>query len=389
MHAPRVLVLLDSGPGWSGGILNGFMAAAHERGWTILHFHPYYPPVDLDSLARKFAPEAAVVGPELLGQSMAALAPASIVSVAADRSSEGIASVCIDEEAIAALALEHLLATGVRHVTTFRFAGWRFAKEREAAFLARARAAGVSVLAGWAGNEVIPSRIEEDPAAVVEWLRGLPNPCGIFTCCDGWARIVSRSIRLAGLRVPEDLLLVGADNDVVECELMAPPLSSVMIPWREMGKNAAQFVCRGLSGQAIEGDRIVSAPIGVQARRSSDILAIDDALVAKAVRWIREHANRRLNVSMIAHAVGGGRQRLERRFRRVLSRTVVEEIRRARVDAAKELLQTTHSGLSEVARRSGFTSAALLSVAFQRELGMPPGAYRRRVRSSVRNRQTD
>jgi LacI family transcriptional regulator len=389
MQAPRVLVLLDSGPGWSRGILNGLMATAHERGWTVLHYHPYYPSMDLDSLARKFAPAAAVVGPELLGRSMSALAPASIVSVAADRSSEGIASVCLDEDAIAELALQHLLAKGLRHVTTFRFASWRFAMDRERAFVARARAAGVTVPAGWAGSEAIPSRIEEDPAAVVEWLHGLPSPCGIFTCCDGWARIVSRYIRLAGLRVPEDVLLVGADNDVVECELLAPPLSSVMIPWPEMGKNAAQLVRHGLSGQAIEGERIVSAPIGVFARRSSDILAIDDALVAKAVRWIREHANRRLNVSMIAHAVGGGRQRLERRFRRVLARTVVEEIRRARVDAAKELLQTTHSGLTEVAKRSGFTSAALLSVAFQRELGMPPGAYRRRVRSAVSNPDTD
>jgi LacI family transcriptional regulator len=365
------------------------MTAAHERGWTLLHYHPYYPSVELDSLARKFAPAAAVVGPELLGRSLTALAPASIVSVAADRSSEGIASACVDEEAISALALEHLLAKRVRHVTTFRFASWRFARERERAFVARARAAGVTVPAGWTGNEAAPSRIEEDPTAVVKWLHGLPKPCGIFTCCDGWARIVARYIRLAGLRVPEDLPLVGADNDVVECELLAPPLSSVMIPWQEIGKNAALLVRRGLAGQAIDGERIVSTPIAVLARRSSDILAIDDVLVAKAVRWIREHADRRLNVAMIADAVGGGRQRLERRFRRVLARTVAEEIRRARVDAAKELLQTTRSALTEVARRSGFTSAALLSVAFQRELGMPPGAYRRRVQSAASNSDPD
>jgi LacI family transcriptional regulator len=127
----------------------------------------------------------------------------------------------------------------------------------------------------------------------------------------------------------------------------------------------------------------------VQARRSSDTLAIDDALVAKAVRWIREHADRRLNVPMVARAVGGGRQRLERRFRRVLDRTVVEEIRRARVDAAKELLQTTQAGLHEIARRSGFSNAALLSVAFQRELGTSPGAYRRRVLGTRRTPRGD
>jgi LacI family transcriptional regulator len=389
MNAPRVLVLLDSGPGWSSGILRGFTAVAHERGWTVLHLHPYYPPPDLDCLAKKYAPAAAVIGPELLGQSLAPLAPAAIVTVAADRSSEGIASACLDEEAIAALALEHLLARGLRHVTTFRLAAWRFAIERERAFVEHARAAGATVPPGWVGNEVVPARIEEDPTKVMEWLRGLPKPCGIFTCADMWARVVARYLRLARLRVPEDVALVGADNDVVECELLAPPLSSVMIPWQEFGRNAAQLVQRALSGHSIEGKRSISSPVAVLARRSSDILAIDDALVAKAVRWIRDHTDRRLDVPAIARAVGGGRQRLERRFRKVLARTVSEEIRRARVDAAKELLQTTRAGLSEVAKRSGFSNAALLSVAFQRELGMPPGAYRRRALEALRDASND
>jgi len=183
--------------------------------------------------------------------------------------------------------------------------------------------------------------------------------------------------------VPEDLPLVGVDNDVLECELLAPPLSSVMMPWQELGRNAAKLVQLALCGQAIEGQRLVSAPIAVLARRSSDILAVDDDLVARAVRWIREHADRRVSVPMVAHAVGGGRQRLERRFRRVLDRTVVDEIRRAHVDAAKKLLQTTTLSMAEVAKRSGFTNAALLSVAFQREIGMPPGVYRRRLQQAV------
>jgi len=383
MDARRVLVLLDSGPGWSSGILQGFMATAHERGWVPLHFHPQYPPLDLAWLVRTFAPAAAVVGPELLGESLAPLAPASIVSVAADRSSQGIGSVCLDEAAIAGAALEHLIAKGVRHVTTFRFAGWPFAVERERAFVERARAVRANVPVGWASDEVAPARAAEDPAAIVEWLVRLPRPCGIFTCSDGWARIVIRNVRLAGLRIPEDVLLIGADNDVVECELLAPPLSSVMVPWHEVGRSAAQLVQRLFSGHSIQGERAVILPVGVQVRRSSDVWAIDDVLVAKALRWIREHAHQRLSVPLVARAVGGGRQRLERRFRRALDRTVVEEIRRARVEAAKQLLQTTRVGLDEVARRSGFGNAALLNSAFRRELGIPPGVYRRRAQGAL------
>jgi LacI family transcriptional regulator len=384
MDSPRVLVFLDSDRSWSRGILRGFTEVAHERGWTVLRFDPHYPPPDLDWLKRQFAPAAAVVGPELLTRSMDPLAPAAVVSVAADRSSEGIASACLDEEAIAALALEHLLAKGLRHVTTFRIDNWRFAVERERAFIEHACAAGIAAPAGWVSGGAGPHHGEE-PAAIREWLLALPKPCGIFTCSDAWAGIVAGHIRLAGLRVPEDVSLIGVDNDVTECELLAPPLTSVMIPWREVGSNAAQLVRRALSGNVQQTERMISTPVAVFARCSTDILAIDDSLVATAVRWIRQHADRRLSVPMVAHAVGGGRQRLERRFRRVLDRTVLEEIRRVRVDAAKELLQTTRADLTEIAKRSGFTSAALLSVAFQREIGMAPGTYRRRVLGALPN----
>jgi LacI family transcriptional regulator len=214
---------------------------------------------------------------------------------------------------------------------------------------------------------------------MVEWLRSLPKPCGIFTCTDGWARPVARCARVAGLRVPEDIALVGADDDALECELMAPPLSSVIIPWQEVGRSAAQLVQQALSGEASPAQRLVISPLSVQVRRSTDVLAIEDELVAEAVRWIRTNIDRRLTVSLVARAVGSARQRLERRFRGVLDRTVKDEIQRARVEAARELLRTTSAGLAEVAKRSGFTTSALLNAAFRRELGMPPGVYRRRV----------
>jgi LacI family transcriptional regulator len=386
MDAPRVLIILNAGPGWSSGILRGFMEVAHERGWMLLHYHP---PVDIERLVREFSPAAVVLGPDSLRQSAGVLAPATVVAVAVDRSSEGIASACIDEEAIAGLALEHLLATGLRQVTTVRFDDTPCAIARERGFIERAHAAGASVPFGWGSEVAGPLLRAEDPAAMVSWLQGLPKPCGIFTCTDRWARVVARYIRLANLRVPEDVPLIGVDNDIVECELLAPPLSSVMIPWRELGANAATLVQLALSGRSIEGRRLVSSPIAVLARRSSDVLAVDDDLVVQAVRWIQEHADRRVSVPMVARAVGGGRQRLERRFRRVLDRTIVDEIRRAHVEAARKLLQNTTLNLAEIAKRSGFTNAARMSIAFQRDLGMPPGAYRRRVQQTVSNASGD
>jgi LacI family transcriptional regulator len=384
--ASRVLVLLNTISPWSRGVLRGFTAVAQELGWTLLQHHP---PSNLEWLRKEWSPAAAVIGPELPPEAIPDLAAVSLVSVEVDYSAERIASVCIDQQAIAALALDHLLATGLRHVSTFRLADWCFAISRERAFLERARHKGVRITAGWTNADDRSPPRDEEVAAMLAWLRELPKPCGIFTCTDGWGRTLARYARIAGLRVPDDIALVGVDNDVLESALVAPALSSVMIPWYEIGRKAARLVQLALAGQSIESERVVIPPIAVIARQSSDILAIEDPLVANAVRWIRANVNERMSVPMVVRAVGGGRQRLERRFRRVLDRTVQEEIRRARVEAAKRLLQTIPAGLPEIAKLSGFTNPALMSTAFQRELGMPPGAYRRLVRQELAGETDD
>jgi hypothetical protein len=222
MTAPRVLIVLGTEAAWSRGVLRGFMAVAHERDWTLLH---YYPGTYLNWVADEWAPAAVVFGPDLGPEAIARLSPAALVSVTVDRSASRIASVCLDEEGIAALALEHLLTRGFRHVSTFRYDESAFAVAREHAFIEQARVAGAEVAAGWGNDDYTPSQRHERPAAMVAWLRSLPKPCGIFTCTDGWGHTVARYTREAGLRVPEDIALVGADNDVLECELLSPPLS--------------------------------------------------------------------------------------------------------------------------------------------------------------------
>jgi len=376
MHvtAPRVLVALDTCTAWSRGTLRGFMECGRERGWIVLH---YDADADLNWLVREWRAQAIVIGPHAPSEAVSMLAVSSTVSVIADRSSVGIGSVCLDEGAIGVRAAEHLLATGIKVVSTFRRDDSSSALARAQAFLARARAAGIRLVDGWSCASPVAGR--ESPQAMLAWLRALPKPCGIFTGTDYGGRTVVRHARIAGLRIPEDIALVGVDNDTAECELMSPPLSSVPIPWVEVGKSAAALVHQILSGKSLEPRRVVIGPLAVVARRSSDVLAVDDDLVSEAVTWIRANAERRLTVGMVVEAAKSGRQRLERAFRRVLDRTIQEEIRRSHVDIARRLLETTRAELAEIARQSGFTNAALLNLAFQRELGMAPGTYRRRM----------
>jgi LacI family transcriptional regulator len=205
----------------------------------------------------------------------------------------------------------------------------------------------------------------------------------VFVGCDIWGRIVAQYAEALHLRVPEDLALVGADNDTLECELIQPPLSSVAIPWRVMGDLVADLTEQALSGRSIAGQRVVVQPVNVVARRSTESLAISDRVVRTAVAWIHAHADRRITVPAVAAAVRTPRQRLERLFRAHLGRTIMHEVRRTHVEVAKRLLATTHLPLATIADRSGFTTSALLNQAFHREVGLPPGEYRRRVRAAV------
>lgn len=377
MIPPRVLVVLDSSAAWSRGTLRGFARIADEQRWTL---HHYDAASDLDALAATFPARAAVIGPRFVGPWPSGLRECVSVSINTDRSAEGIASVCLDEARTTDLAASHLLARGYRNITTFRFAAW--GARREQRFRDIAARKGALLEPGWWSSERSELCPEKQPAAIMDWLLTLRRPCAVFALCDAWARMIARYARDAGLRVPEDVAVLGVDNDIFQCELDAPALSSIEVPWQRFGESAAQLVQLGLRGEAIAGRRVLVPPVDVVTRRSSDACAIDDVLIAEAVAWIRAHATDRLSVPLIADALGVGRQTLERRFRRWLGRTVVDEVRRARVEVARRLLATSDLPMPDVARQSGFATAALLNVAFHREIGLPPGAYRRQTRGS-------
>jgi LacI family transcriptional regulator len=378
----RVLVVLDAAAAWSRGILMGFAALAKERNWTILHYHPTS---NLTWLLEEWEPRVVVLPPAYAGVLPSRIRGRTLIAVNHDRSAEGIASVCLDERRIAQLAATHLLETGLRQFAVFRFERSPFAVAREEAFVAAVTASGGRVLPGWWSDDPALARQSEVGDELVKWLTGLPKPCGLFACTDSWTRVVARYCQVANLKIPEQLALVGVDNDVIDCEFAAPSLSSVAIPWRQMGASVAQLVARALDGENIAGCRLEVEPVDVVVRRSSEIFAVSDPVVRRAVEWIESQASTRFSVPKVAKSVGVTRQTLERRFRAVLGRTVLQEVRRAHLQLAKRLLASTTHELSRVAKESGFASSSQLSVVFSKELGMPPGTYRRRLRSLHRD----
>jgi LacI family transcriptional regulator len=176
--------------------------------------------------------------------------------------------------------------------------------------------------------------------------------------------------------VPEQLAVIGVDDDYPFCDLCDPPLSSVVPNAQRIGYQAAETLDGLMAGEPLAAQEILVEPLGITTRQSTDILAIDDPAIAAAVRLVRERACEGLRVSEIAKQVALSRPVLERRFRKYLRCSPQVEIRRVQIARAKRLLVETDLPLKSIASMAGFVHPEYLSVVFKRDTGITPGAYR-------------
>jgi LacI family transcriptional regulator len=213
-------------------------------------------------------------------------------------------------------------------------------------------------------------------AEIAAWLKSLPKPVGIMACYDSRGQQVLDACRNAGFAVPDEVAVIGVDNDELLCELASPPLSSVIPDAHRAGYAAAARLDRLMAGKTVAPTAELVPPLGVASRQSTDALALDDKDIVQAVRLIREHACEGINVADVLRAVPLSRRVLEQRFQKLLGRTPREEILQVRLARVKQLLGETELALYQIAERTGFEHVEYLSVVFKRETGLTPSAWR-------------
>lgn len=304
-----------------------------------------------------------------------------VVDVSAERYASEFPRVSVDNAAVARLAAEHLLAKGFR---SFGFCGdaeFLWAKQRGAEFRRWLGAAGFRC-AFFEGEKGAAKRSDAEVRAMAEWLGELPRPLGVFACYDGRAQQVLEACQLRGWAVPDEIAVLGVDNDEVLCELCTPPLSSVQPNARRTGFEAAALLARMMRGTKVAGGatRMVE-PVRVVERQSTDVLAVDDPRVAQALRFIREHVSEGIDVGDVLRAVPMSRTLLERKFKAALGHSPHRQIVQQRIERAKHLLAESEVSIAVVAELAGFADASYLSVAFRRETGESPHAFRGRSRA--------
>lgn len=292
--------------------------------------------------------------------------------------------------AIARMAATHLVDRNLGHFAFCGFVGCAWSARREETFSRYLLDQGLRCerfrieVANWMQR---PNWIEnwaDEQLLLMDWLKSLPKPVGIMACNDICGREVLQACAAAGLCVPDEVSVVGVDNDELICELSSLPLSSVALDLEGAGYEAANLLDEMMSGQLVGGRIVQVEPVSVIARQSTEVIIHDDSYVAAALRFIRNHAAKPIGVPEIVDHLGVSRRMLERRFSRALGRSVAGEITQSHLERAKKLLLETDLPSRRIAEAAGFASVKTFNRVFRRAEGVPPRRFRENTAAQSR-----
>jgi LacI family transcriptional regulator len=379
----RVAVLAGTSLGWRENVMRGIASYSHENG----PWHVYTAPEGSeDSLffTRSYAWDGLIarVTSRGLAKRIAALGVPAVSIGSVRFPGCALPRVKVDDEALCVLALRHLLDMGLRRLAYCGLLVSQTKEDRAEAFARLAAGAGCAVSSYADFTRLRPAVTwQARQRDLARWVRKLEKPVGVLAWNPDVACRVVEACHRAGVAVPDEVAVLGADEDRMKLELSSPSISSVEFPSFRIGYEAAALLDRLMTGASAPDGPVLIPPTGrINVRESTTLKDQAAAEVHKAVRFIQERSHDPVTVADVAEALAVSRRWLERHFRQVLGHSPHEEIRRARVEQAKKLLIETNWATSKVARSAGFTSAPYLNAVFLRETGLTPGAFRRRFR---------
>ncbi|MDZ7619172.1 MAG: substrate-binding domain-containing protein, partial [Patescibacteria group bacterium] len=299
-----------------------------------------------------------------------------IVALTADVEKLTATRVLLDNFRMGQLAAEHLLERGFQHLAFFKCTDYTDVRDREAGFAAAVKAAGLDYARLDWHAAARKNRHRSMVAWLVAQLRKQPKPLGVMGQSDHRAYSVINACEAAGLAIPEQVAVVGVDNDPYTCELAPVPITSVDSNRAELAYRGAELLDRLMDGQEAPTAPVVIPAIGLVVRRSSDTLAIEDPEVAKAVSFIWQHYDKRIGVADVVASTLASRCVLYKAFKHYVGRTIREELERKRIEHARQLLLTSTDKVHHIARQCGFGSGEQFCRAYARVTGSTPSDFR-------------
>lgn len=365
--------------GW--GFVEGFCRFAKMRRWIITVEDTLQCTTEKLRTSRIDGIAGLIHTSELIDHIVENQLPA--VNLTRDRAMDLMSSILVDDYQAGRLAADYLMSRGFMHFGYLGTVEWPYARQRGEGFINRLSEAGHGERCHWIERESLGLDLEnltDKPTNLetVDWLLNLPKPIGIFTMQDQVGLSLATICQIVGIRVPEELAILGVHNAQINCELASPALSSVDTSVVQRGFLAATMLDKQFRGMSNGIETVVLPPVGVVTRGSTDVVAMDDPIVVEAIHYIRDHAHEGIDVNDVVNALTVSRRALERRFKATLKRTPMEEIHRLKLNNALELLATTTLPMSNLASQSGYGRQDRMAKAVREATGLSPTAYRRK-----------
>lgn len=388
-RVPRVAVWIETSRAYGRGLIRGVANYVRQHGPWSIYFTPHGLREPLSRWLNNWDGDAILARIDDQRMATALLArQRPLIDLRGRIPNLNIPVVGLDNRAVSRMAFEHLLERGFRHYGFFGF------PQGEHVLMDQRCEAFVEAVEdrGCACDVYDPDRRRRrklpdwtrQQKSLGKWLLGLPKPIGIMCANDDFGQQLMDACRGIGVNVPEEVAVIGVDNDEELCNLSTPPLTSIVVNADRIGFRAAALLDRIVFSRAkAVPQELLYPPSHVITRLSTDTLAVEDPVLARALRFIRERACDGIRVGDVVTAAVTSRRYLEREMRDRIGRSPNQEILRVRLHHAKLLLLETDMSLDAIAHRTGFRSHKYFGDAFVRCIGQPPAEFRRQARSTL------
>ena len=375
----RVCLLIDTSTSWGTRLIKGIARHAQEVGNWLINVEPW------GRYERFRVPDGwegdgiiARINREALAEEITATGLPTINVSWYPFVGEHIARCTVDAEATGRMAAEYFLSIGFKQ---FAYCGplhqLGYHDELADAFSARIEEANHNVhIYSQRGDDQYAVAWNAHLNSLVEWIEQLPRPTAVLCWSAARGRQVTEACHYAGIRVPDEIAVLGGDYDELMSHISSPPLSTIDQPGEQIGYAAARLLEAMMRGKKARRRPVLFPPTRIVVRHSTDTLAIDDEMVRDALRLIRTRAHEDIRVSDVVRELAVARRALEQRFVRLVGRSPAEEIRRVRIEDAKRMLVETDRSIAEISRATGFGHQDLLSRVFRRNTGLTPTEFR-------------
>ena len=377
----KVVLLINPSRKYTQGILSGIARYSRVRGmWNFyrpLDYREKKAKTNLPQIIKDLKPDGILMREP---SDMYKIIKMNIPAVTFPYSQEAfpkIANVITDHVSVGEMAARHFLDKGFRHFAYIGFEDWWWSLKRKEGFRQILQQAGYEI---HTYSSVTKKKLKwsDELPQVADWIQSLPKPVAVMGCNDDRGELVIEACKIANVIVPDEVSVIGVDNDQLVCDLCNPPLSSISLSLEKSGYEAAKLLDQLMSKKLEIPHNIYIVPIRVSTRRSSDILAIDDKEVATAVRFIRNNIKKNLCVSDVVDNVALSRRVLEKRFRTLLNKSIHVEIKQNRIKLMEQMLHDNTMSIMEIAHELNFDDVTHFSRYFHNEKGLSPSNYRKK-----------